>query len=209
MVENKPSSADDDHDIFEKTTCSSRRVVDGTGTGNAPGNNEEEEEDPDLEDWDMSKLHLINVVCCDLNCGPAEKSKPFAKRAINCLRWTGWFLLLAASMFFVVLLIGAQYQEQQVRSLLPYVNELLYNHMNDGEVCAFDARGNSTLRAKVEATQHTFDSKEEAHLAGYSVLHCGACAACSNYNDLRQQYTTREVLGQVALKVRRAHFRLT
>ena len=36
-------------------------------------------------------------------------------------------------------------------------------------------------------------------MAGYTVLHCGACAACSNYPDLRQQYTTREILGQVAL----------
>ncbi|CAB9497039.1 expressed unknown protein [Seminavis robusta] len=197
-----PLSGNSAHEFNERISCTAGPPGVDLGSSKLEEEEEEEEEleEPDEEDWDMSKLHLVNVICCGLNCGPGGKKKPFAKRALNCCSWTFWFVLLAASLFFVVLLIGAQYQEKTVRRLLPRVNAILYDFQNEGEVCAFDARGESTLRAKVEATQRNFTNRDEAHSAGYSVLHCGACGACSNYNDLRQQYTTREILGQVALK---------
>lgn len=160
------------------------------------GQDEEEPEDDDIE----NNCHLVNVVCCDLNCGAGGKQKPFSDKCHNCCRWTLWTLLMAASLFFVVLLIGAQYQEKEVKSLLPRVHHILYSEMNTGPVCTYDDNYDAvTIRERVEASQRTFPSKEEAVLAGYKVLHCGACSACSNYPDMRQQWTTREILGQVAL----------
>lgn len=37
----------------------------------------------------------------------------------------------------------------------------------------------------------TFSTPEEAISQNFSIVHCGACAACSNWNDLRLQWTTR------------------
>lgn len=40
-------------------------------------------------------------------------------------------------------------------------------------------------------TIQTFPSKEDAHLANYSVAHCKRCAHCSTWQDLKVQWTTR------------------
>ena len=191
---------DQKHDIFEGTTNISSH---GTSSGviSNKADNTDEDEDDFEEDYLDSTCHLINVVCCDLNCGKGGKSKSFGTKAFNCCSWFLWTLIFAASIFFVVLLVGAQKQEEEVRSLLPFVHKILYDTMNTGEMCAFDDRAtNMTRKEKMDATQRTFSSPVEAHLAGYSILHCGACAACSNWQDLRQEYTTRKILGQVALK---------
>lgn len=54
--------------------------------------------------------------------------------------------------------------------------------LNTGEVCAYDERCGHI---------ETFPSREAAHDANYSVVHCGRCSGCSNWNDLRIQWTTR------------------
>jgi len=44
----------------------------------------------------------------------------------------------------------------------------------------------------------TFHSLEDVHEANYSVIHCGECGHCSNWNDLRLQWTTRTYLAESA-----------
>ncbi len=55
-------------------------------------------------------------------------------------------------------------------------------HQNDGPVCAFD---------KKYGNIREFASKEDAHLANYSIAHCGPCAFCSTWNDMEVLYSTR------------------
>ncbi|CAB9498216.1 expressed unknown protein [Seminavis robusta] len=156
----------------------------------------------DNDEPSESCCHLVNVVCCDLTCGAGGKSnKSSTEKLHNCCSWFVWSLLFAASMFFILILVGSQFQEKTVRANLPRVHEILYGDMNTGPMCAFDNRGTyETRREKVEATQRTFWTPEDARLANYTILHCGACGKCSNYHDLRLEYATRNILGQVALE---------
>ena len=63
--------------------------------------------------------------------------------------------------------------------------------MNEGPVCAFDNLG-------PDSTITTFDNKEAAHDAGFLVVHCGACTACSKWDNLIVQYTTRDTMASLA-----------
>jgi hypothetical protein len=54
-------------------------------------------------------------------------------------------------------------------------------------VCAFDNKG-------PDSNITTFENKDAAHDAGFMILHCGACAACSDWHNLRLEYTTRSTL---------------
>lgn len=63
------------------------------------------------------------------------------------------------------------------------VSHLLFaENQNVGAVCAFDVKFGDIRE---------FASKDEAHLANYTIAHCGPCAACSTWNDLQVQYSTR------------------
>jgi hypothetical protein len=63
--------------------------------------------------------------------------------------------------------------------------------MNEGAVCAFDQMGGDIK---------TFQSKDDAHLANYSVLHCGDCGHCSTWIDLELQWSTRKTLAKQSQK---------
>jgi len=94
-------------------------------------------------------------------------------------------------LYFVIVSIGATHQIANTRSNLPAVQEALYNHMNEGPVCAFDNRGsNSSIT--------TFEDKEAANKAGFLVVHCGACGACSSWENLIIEYTTRDNMAALA-----------
>ncbi|CAB9517935.1 expressed unknown protein [Seminavis robusta] len=168
---------------------------------------EEEEEDSDYanqQDED-SRCHIVNEICCDLACGASAQTRSGAAKTYNCCSWLLWSIFFCASMFFIIVMVGSQYQESIVRDTLPYAEEILYTTINTGPQCAFynepvGINRNRTRRERVEATQTTFASPEEAHLAGYTILHCGACSKCSNWHDLRLEYATRNILGPVALE---------
>ena len=108
--------------------------------------------------------------------------------------WTKIILITLVHLlflYFVIVCIGATFQQDSTREKLPYVQEAIYNHMNEGPVCAFDNRGH-------ESNITTFGDAEAAHAAGFLILHCGACGACSNWEDLRLEWTTRDTISELA-----------
>ena len=94
-------------------------------------------------------------------------------------------------LYFVAVSIGATYQISETRAILPAVQEALYSKMNEGPVCAFDNQG-------PESNITTFEDKESAHEAGFLVIHCGACSACSTWENLNILYTTRNNMAALA-----------
>ena len=94
-------------------------------------------------------------------------------------------------LYFVAVSIGATDQINSTRAKLPSVHEELYTHMNEGPVCAFDNKG-------PESNITTFANDEAAHSAGFLVLHCGACGACSTWDNLIVEYATRNTMSELA-----------
>ncbi|KAG7340661.1 hypothetical protein IV203_024204 [Nitzschia inconspicua] len=109
-----------------------------------------------------------------------------------CLKWTFWTAISAFHLYLLIINIGATIQQNVVRAALPGTFESLYAPgFVSGPVCAWD-------KANSDATIQTFDSIEDAHHANFTVIHCGACGACSNWNDLSLQWTTRSFLAEEA-----------
>jgi len=101
-----------------------------------------------------------------------------------------WSLATIFSLFLVVVNIGATYQMNIVRERFPNVHSTLYEHMNEGAVCALHVD---------TGTVRTFSDRKEANAAkGYAIVHCGACGACSNWHDLRLEFTTRTMLASAS-----------
>jgi hypothetical protein len=109
------------------------------------------------------------------------------------IAWLKIFVITAHFVFlyFVIVCIGARCQVEKTKRKLPYVQEAIYHNMNEGPVCAFDNRG-----PKSNIT--TFEDKDLAHEAGFLVLHCGACGACSSWENLIIEYTTRNTISELA-----------
>lgn len=105
------------------------------------------------------------------------------------------FVCLAlASLFVVVVNIGATRQMNVVRENYHTVHNTLYGEMAQGAVCAFENIGGAVT---------TFASRDEAHSAGYTIAHCGACGECSSWQNLRLQYTTRNYLAKESARCAR------
>jgi hypothetical protein len=104
--------------------------------------------------------------------------------------YLGVFVSLA-SLFVVIVNIGATRQMNIVRKNFHRVHDSLYGEINEGPVCAWEKLG-----GRID----TFASKEKALDAGYTIAHCGACGQCSSWHDLRLQYTTRTYLAKEAFR---------
>jgi hypothetical protein len=96
-------------------------------------------------------------------------------------------------LYFVTIALGATHQQANTRKNLPTVRNALYETQNEGPVCAFDNQG-------AASNITTFVNKDAAHDAGFLVLHCGACGACSTWENLIIEYTTRNIMAALANK---------
>lgn len=88
------------------------------------------------------------------------------------------------SLFVVAISLGGAVQQERVRAKLPLVKSTLWDNIDGGPACAFDNKGADSNIAALE-------DKGAAHAEGFLALHCGACGACSDWDNLRQECVTR------------------
>ena len=144
-------------------------------------NNSNENNDEDIEMPPTLWQLMMQWQFCGCVRG---NDKNTCHKVLDFFTWFVYLIVCAACVFCLITNIGATYQQEAAREKLPAVAELLYNHMDRGPVCAFDNRGS-------DSNITTFADKDTAHDAGFLILHCGACAACSDWHNLELEYTTR------------------
>lgn len=127
---------------------------------------------------------LVDWQCCGCVRGD---DKTISEKIGHGIMWFVYVMLCLACCFSIFNNIGATLQQEAARAKLPEVNRLIYNDMDLGPVCAFDNKG-------ADSNITTFVDKDAAHAAGFLVLHCGACGHCSDWHNLRLEYTTRDSL---------------
>ena len=146
----------------------------------------EERDIPTL--WAMVK---DNSCCRRRQYYQAPRRKGWS-RFVTILKWTLWTLACSWHLSFVIVNIGASYQRNKVRGALSGTYEKLYpGNYTTGAMCAWD-------EASPNADIRTFDYFQDVMDVGYTVIHCGECGYCSNWNDLSLQWTTREHLAKKA-----------
>jgi hypothetical protein len=154
----------------------------------------EEIENPTL--WYMMKANS----CCRrrrfYNAPPRKGCDLF----INILKWTIYAAAAWMHVGFTIICIGATLQRNTVRDALDNTFELLYpSNYETGPMCAWNNTNRSSTNANnAYADILTFDSLEDVYESDYSVIHCGECGDCSNWNDLSLQWTTRTHLAELA-----------
>lgn len=153
------------------------------------GGVEEPLDDEDVEANTEEDVPTLTELMSDWTCCGCARGndKTCVQKAANTIIWILYLAMIAVSLLSLVCNAGSTYQQERVRRKLPFVTQTLYTDMNEGVVCAFDDRG-------ADSNITTFASKDAAHDAGFLVVHCGACAACSNWENLRLEYTTRNFL---------------
>ena len=131
--------------------------------------------------------------CCDVFvCNTPEYQQSSNLWKVMC--WIKIFVITISyliCLYFTAVSIGATSQISNTKALLPSVQVALYNSMNEGPVCAFDNRG-------PESNIMTFPGKDAAHEVGFLIVHCGACGACSSWQNLIIQHSTRLTINEHA-----------
>jgi len=135
--------------------------------------------------WDLSMMGWRSTLsCCSCRSGESSdfQSMPCFHKLWFIISRTLTLCLNLMAIYVTIICCGATYQIKRTKAKLPYVNETLYAHMNEGPVCAFDYKC---------GTLKTFSNEITANLANATIAHCGPCASCSSWNDLELQWSTR------------------
>jgi hypothetical protein len=104
---------------------------------------------------------------------PTPPPQTFVERLALAVKWILWTVTSAFHLYLLIVNIGATMQQNTVRGALPDTFELLYPPTyNIGPVCAWDEGGPN-------ANIQTFELVDKALAANFTVIHCGACGACS------------------------------
>ena len=126
--------------------------------------------------------------CCNLQKDETRQTVSGFQSMSTCNK--SWFVVAkiiklavnAAAIVVAIFSMGAAVQATISKAKAPYVHAT-YRGLNTGEVCAFN-----TKCGDIE----TFDNKEAAFLANYTIAHCGRCSGCSSWQDLSVQWNTRK-----------------
>lgn len=177
-------------DGIDNTVCTNNDKDEGGGDLN-PANNANDT--PPSDEGATTNMKRHRPAWCEVFiCFSPEYQQSSCIWKTIC--WIKIFLITLAyllCLYFVIVSIGATAQISSTKAGLPAVQEAIYNHQNEGPVCGFDNRG-------PDSNITTFESKEAAHDAGFLVVHCGACGACSNWENLIVEYTTRNNMAALA-----------
>ena len=180
--------------------------------GYSPGGDENGLFEPTI--WSLLKTKLgcascccCRCCCCCFGCGDDgghqhQRDQRIRKRNIKHMlyygsAWIIWILPIIIGLFVTIVNIGATYEGNIVRERLPGVNKLLYDTIDEGPVCAYRELDGMSVQP-IE-----FPNKNAAHEAGYLILHCGGCGHCSDWHNLRLEYTTRDFLAKESAKCAR------
>jgi len=211
LVEVKPNIPDDEVGLSLEEDDDGKNCM---GTNDSPTDGGE----TDQTNYTLEGKAILPADQKSEDAGDADRFKPKKKRPTwydvfvchspeyrtsSCLWksliWIKIAVILTAYLlciYFIVVSIGATHQASLVQQNLPAVQVALYDNMNEGPVCAFDNKGrNSNIT--------TFVDKDSAHEAGFLILHCGACAACSTWDNLIVEYVTRDTMAKHASKCAR------
>jgi hypothetical protein len=150
-----------------------------------------------VETTTMSETKLRSGCCKYACCAVFVMNTPEYHESSLFWRFLCWIKLIVITLsyliclYFVAVSIGATSQIASTKALLPSVHEALYSGMNSGPVCAFDNKG-------PESNITTFPGRDAARNAGFLIMHCGSCGACSSWQNLMIQYRTRLTMSELA-----------
>jgi hypothetical protein len=137
-----------------------------------------------IEEDDTWHRTWCQTLCCDFRV--TERS-----RKQRCKFWsfrTMLGFLVGIYIFLLVVMIGSRIENRHAEQA-PDTSGLFITDI----VCAFNA-------ADTSAPFVTFNTTNEARLAGLTVAHCGACASCSNMPDIQTYVETRDTIAISAKK---------
>jgi len=117
-------------------------------------------------------------LCCDFRIKKRSRGEMVMFWTLRVLLALGFGLYI----FFIYMLIGSRAENDRAArapSTTPF--------FTTDVVCAFNP--NDPFEEF-----RTFPNRELAHIANYTVAHCGECAYCSNPHDIRQYVETRKTI---------------
>jgi hypothetical protein len=163
---------------------------------------EYEDRNPDSSNDEENPTYreLLRAKLCGWCCGgrwsrndyPVAPERGCMSRTFRVIQWIFNAVVYLGFLYLTIVNIGASFQVDTVMKQLPSTYALLYPpSYNDGPVCAFDNQG-----PKSNIT--TFATPEAAHDAGFLVLHCGECGACSTWQNLKANWVTRKDLASLS-----------
>lgn len=140
--------------------------------------------------------HQVNMHCCggraETEGSQREPKTCIEKKVSVFLKWSISIFVHVLVLFVAIVKIGAARQMAAVRAHLSSALQVMYPpEYNTGPVCAWS---NPTSSGIIQ----TFATAQDAYNANYTIVHCGECGACSNWNDLSILWTTRSNLSIMA-----------
>jgi len=129
---------------------------------------------------DVDDRGCCQKICCDFRVRKRSKKEMYIFWTLRVLLGFGFVLY----GFFIFMLIGSR-AENDKAARAPSTTKFF----TLDAVCAFDPKH------PLEEFR-TFDNKDLAHLANYTIAHCGECAYCSNPHDIQVYVETRKTIAK-------------
>lgn len=140
--------------------------------------------------WGLLLFGFRDMICCKQKKDEDDDRQTTSGFHSMSTCTKSWFVVAkitklvvnAAAIFLAVFACGASVQAKVSKAKAPFVHEK-YRTLNSGNVCAYDVKCGDI---------QTFESKEAADAANYTIAHCGRCSGCSSWQDLSVQWNTRK-----------------
>lgn len=160
--------------------------VEGEDMEGAIGNDDDEAGEihtPDRGSADSAAVNEFHrtwsqKLCCDYRIKRRSRKERWCFCCFRC----GLAALVGIFIFIVVMLCGSRYEKMQAESAPSTTPNFVTN-----VTCAYN-------ESNASAPFDTYNTPEEAAAHNMTVAHCGACAYCSNMEDIETIVTTRETI---------------